>query len=342
MPRKIASSNDVARVARVSQSTVSRVFSDSDVVSQKTRDKVLAAARKLGYNPNALARSLITRRTDIVGIVMADITNPFYPTVLEKLTQRLQSTGRRALLFNVTPDRDVDDTLPLLLQYQVDAIIITSATISSGMTNECARLGTPVILFNRYVPGAQASAVSCDNVAGGRLVADLFLDAGHTRLAYIAGRKNTSTNLDREKGFSERLRERGHPEWLYEQGAYTYESGFAAAQHLLRRSDPPDAIFCANDIMAMGTLDAAREMKIKIPDALSVIGFDDIPAAGWPAYRLTTIQQPVDQMIDATLEMLQTRIKDPDLAPVNRLIPGALIKRCSAKIRDTETLSHVG
>jgi DNA-binding LacI/PurR family transcriptional regulator len=333
MPRKKSSSNDVARIARVSQSTVSRVFSQSDAVTQKTKDKVLAAARKLGYKPNAIARSLITRRTDIVGIVMADITNPFYPTVLEKLTQRLQSTGRRALLFNVTPDRDVDDTLPLLLQYQVDAIILTSATISSEMTNECARLGTPVILFNRYVPGAQASAVSCDNVAGGRLVADLFLDAGHTRLAYISGRKNTSTNLDREKGFSERLRERGHTEWLFEQGEYTYASGFAAAQRLLRRSDPPDAIFSANDIMAMGALDAARELAIKIPDALSIIGFDDIPAAAWPAYRLTTIQQPVDQMIDATLEMLEARIKDPDLAPVNLLIPGVLIQRHSARIR---------
>ena len=173
MPRKKTSSNDVARVARVSQSTVSRVFSQSDAVTQKTKDKVLAAARKLGYKPNAIARSLITRRTDIVGIVMADITNPFYPTVLEKLTQRLQSTGRRALLFNVNPDRDVDDTLPLLLQYQVDAIVITSATISSEMTDECVRLGTPVILFNRYVPGVQVSAVSCDNVAGGRLVAAL-------------------------------------------------------------------------------------------------------------------------------------------------------------------------
>ncbi len=340
MLRKKTSSNDVARIARVSQSTVSRVFSDSDAVRQKTRDKVLAAARKLGYAPNALARSLITRRTDIVGIVMADMTNPFYPTVLEKLTQRLQSTGRRALLFNVTPDRDVDDTLPLLLQYQVDAIIITSATISSEMTNECARRGTPVILFNRYVPGAEMSAVSCDNVAGGRLVADLFLNAGHTRLAYIAGRKNTSTNLDREKGFGERLRERGCPDWLYEPGEYTYESGFAAAQRLLARNDPPDAIFCANDIMAMGALDAARELAIKIPDALSIIGFDDIPAAGWPAYRLTTIQQPVDQMIEATLEMLDARIKDPDLAPVHRWIPGALIKRCSAKIRDAETTSH--
>ena len=334
MPRKKTSSNDVARVARVSQSTVSRVFSQSDAVTQKTKDKVLAAARKLGYKPNAIARSLITRRTDIVGIVMADITNPFYPTVLEKLTQRLQSTGRRALLFNVNPDRDVDDTLPLLLQYQVDAIVITSATISSEMTDECVRLGTPVILFNRYVPGVQVSAVSCDNVAGGRLVADLFLDAGHTRLSYISGRKNTSTNLDRENGFSERLRERGHTEWLFEQGEYTYVSGFAAAQRLLRRSDPPDAIFCANDIMAMGALDAARELAIKIPNTLSIIGFDDIPAAAWPAYRLTTIQQPVDQMIDATLEMLEARIKNPDLAPVNLLIPGALIKRCSARIRD--------
>ena len=334
MAVKRASSVDVARAARVSQSTVSRVFTPGMPVSDAARAKVLAAARKLGYRPDAIARSLITRRTNIIGIVMADITNPFYPNVLDQFTSRLQNLGRQTLLFNAATGRDVDDTLPFVLQYRVDAIIITSATLSSAMADECARLGTPVILFNRYIPNSKASAVCCDNLAGGRLVADLLVKAGHKRIAYIAGRANTSTNVDREKGFGARLSECNVNDWLREQGEYTHESGYAAAKRLLTCVDPPDAIFAANDIMAMGVLDAARELGVRVPDQLSVIGFDGIPAGEWHAYSLTTIRQPVEEMIDATLELLDTLIEKPYAKPSINMIPGMLVKRGSARIEE--------
>ncbi len=332
MPIKRVSSVDVARVAKVSQSSVSRVFTPGVPVSDETRARVLAAARKLGYSPDAIARSLIMRHTNIIGIVMADITNPFYPNVLDQFTHRLQANGKQTLLFNSTTGRDVDDTLPLVLQYRVDAIIITSATLSSAMADECARLGTPVILFNRYIPKSKASAICCDNVAGGRMVADLLVNAGHKRIAYVAGRANTSTNVDREKGFAARLRECGVKEWLREQGEYTHESGYAAARRLLTRADPPDAIFAANDIMAMGVLDAARELGVRVPDELSVIGFDGIPSGAWQAYSLTTIRQPVEEMIDATLELVEARIEKPEAKPVIKMIPGTLVKRNSARV----------
>ncbi len=330
-PRR-ATSIDVARRAGVSQATVSRVFSHSDLVAPETRARVLSAAQELDYKRNAIARSLSRQRTDIVGIVMADMTHPFLPLLLEKLTQRLQSTGRHVLLFNVTADREVDDALPFLLQYQVDAIIITSATISSEMATECVRRGTPVLLINRYVPGANVTAVSCDNAAGGRMVADLFLDAGHTRPAYIAGWQNTSTNMDRERGFCGRLRERGQIEWLREQGDYAYDSGYAAARRLLQRDAPPDAIFCANDSMAMGALDAARGLGIQVPEHLSIVGFDNIPEAGWPPYSLTTIQQPVEEMVEGTLGLLEARLAGTELEPAHHLIPGTLIRRQSARL----------
>lgn len=333
-PRRVTS-NDVARLAGVSQSTVSRTFGSGAPVSPESREKVLTAGRKLGYKPNVIARSLITQRTNIIGIVMADFTNPFYPNVLEKFIQKLQDIGRRVLLFNASPDEDIDGMLPLVLQYQVDAVIITSATLSSEMADECVRLGTPVILFNRYVPGANASAVSCDNVAGGRLAADLLLDAGYKRLAYIAGKEHTSTNVDRERGFSDRMREWGQMEWLREAGAYTYASGYEAASLLLERDDPPEAIFVANDIMALGALDRARELGITVPEELAVIGFDDIPAASWPAYSLTTIRQPVNRMIDATLELLLERIEAPQAKPVLKFLPGVLIGRNSARVRES-------
>jgi DNA-binding LacI/PurR family transcriptional regulator len=336
MTSKRITSVDVARLARVSQSAVSRTFTPGGIVSAETRARVLAAAEQLGYTPNALARSMITRRTNIVGVVMADMTNPFYPTVLEEFSRQLHATGRQMLLLAATPDQDSDALLPLLLQYQVDAVIIASATISSAMGAVLSSRGTPVVLFNRHVPGAQVSAVLCDNVAGGRQVARLLLDAGHTRLGFIAGKPNTSTTIDRAQGFAEELSAGGITAWQQEQGAYTYESGYDAARRLLNTRDRPTAIFCANDIMALGAIDAARTVHhLRVPDDVSLVGFDDIPAAAWPAYQLTTIRQPVERMVATTLELLQTRLEHPDTPPEVRLLPGALMRRGSARIGDT-------
>jgi DNA-binding LacI/PurR family transcriptional regulator len=328
---KRATSIDVARLAGVSQSTVSRTFSPDSSIAQETREKVLAAAEQLGYAPNAIARSLITNRTNIVGIVMANITNPFYPYVLEHFIAQLQQMGRQALLFTPAPGQDVDEVLPLALQYRVDGLIITSAPLSSEMAEACARQGTPVVLFNRYVPGA--TAVSCDNVEGGRLVANLLLDAGHKRIAYLAGREDTSTNIDREKGFTDRLRERGFTELTIERGDYSYESGYERAARLMQRPDCPDAIFAANDITAMGALAAAQyELRFNVPEEVSIIGFDDIPAAAWPMYSLTTIRQPIRRMIAKTVDLLFERMENPDAPPVLELIPGELVVRSSARL----------
>lgn len=331
-----STSVDVARLAGVSQSTVSRTFSGDTRVAVDTRERVLAAAKALEYTPNAIARSLITQRTGIIGIVMAYMTSPFYPYVLEKFIQKLQALGLRALVFSAAPGQELDDLLPQVLQYQVDGLIITSATLSSRMVNEAARNGTPVMLFNRSMPGAQVGAVCCDNLAGGRLVADLLLNAGHRNLAYIAGSQNASTNREREQGFGDRLREHGQHSWLREQANYTHESGYDAMRRLLERDVPPDAVFCANDIMALGALDLVRERGIKIPETLSIIGFDDIPMAAWSSYALTTIRQPVNQMIDTTLTLLLARLDTPETPPVLKLIPGVLVERGSARLSPKE------
>lgn len=332
MAKKRITSVDVARKAGVSQSTVSRVFSGNGHISVETSQRVLKTADQLGYKPNALARSLITQQTNFVGIVMADITNPFYPNVLEKFTMRFQKLGRQVLLFNVPPDNDVDDILPRAMEYQMEAIIITSATISSEMADECARQGLPVIMFNRYANINKVSAVCSDNILGGKMIADYLLDAGSQQVAYIAGTANTSTNIDRELGFANQLRSRGMPHYLREQGTFSYQAGYDAAVRLLDRDDPPDAIFCANDIMAMGCMDAARyELGIRIPDELAVAGFDDIPASRWPTYDLTTVRQPVNKMIDTTISLLTEYRETPDMRPVLRLEPGRLIERGSSR-----------
>jgi DNA-binding LacI/PurR family transcriptional regulator len=329
---KRVTSIEVAQRAGVSQSTVSRVFSSgSPRVSSEARERVLQASLELGYQPNAIARMMSTRQTNIIGIVMATITSPFYPYVLEKFLKELQAIDRQVLLFTASENQSVDDLLPLALQYQVDALIITSAPLSSEMAAVSMARGTPVILFNRSVSDPNVSAVCADNVGGGRLAADLLLDAGHQRIAFVAGIQNTSTSQERETGFSARLRERGYSGLRREQGAYTYDSGYLAAARLLDPPDPPDALFCANDIMALGAMDAIRARGLRVPDDVSVIGFDDIPMARWGAYRLTTISQEVDTMIQQTIALVMEKIDAPDSPSRVEHVAGRLIVRGSVR-----------
>ena len=328
-----STSIDVAKLAGVSQFTVSRTFTPGASVSENAREKVLEAATTLGYQPNAIARSLSSQHTNIVGVIMGRITSPFHPYVLEKMIIGLQSMGKQALLFSTPPDQEIDDMLELVLQYQVDGLIVTSATISPEMADACASNGTPIVLFNRYLLGANVNAVCTDNVEAGRLVANEFVNAGHRKLAFIQGKVDASTTIDREKGFFDRLRERGYVDVLAEGGDHTYKSGFNAALKLLDRDDPPDAIFCSSDNAALGAMDAARhELGIRIPEELSIVGFDDIPAAAWPSYALTTIRTPVNRMIDATIEILFGQSEEQASDPTFLLVPGELIKRKSARL----------
>ncbi len=333
MARNQVTSIDVAKLAGVSQPTVSRAFDPESPVSPSTRARVLDAAAELGYTPNVIARSLKSRNTNIVGIIMANLTSSFfYPRVLERFTHRLQAIGKQVLLFGAPPDRSVDAILPHVLGYQVDSLIVASTTPGEAIIEECARIGTPVILFNRFAPRTQANVIGCDNEKGGRRVANALLETGHRRIAYMAGTRNTATNLMREKGFIEQLKARGYSNSIREEGAYTYEDGRSAARRLLDRKNPPDAIFCAADVMALGALDVARyERGIQVPNELSIIGFDDIPMASWPAYNLTTIRQPVDEMIDAAISLLNEKGNGVPTGQT-RLLPGKLIVRGSARI----------
>ena len=241
--KKAITSIDVARAAELSQSTVSRAFDPDSSVAPETRARVLETAAQLGYKPNVLARSLSTQRSNIIGIIMANINNSlFYPQVLEEFTRKLQELGKQVLLFNVAPDRPVDEILSRVLGYQVDGLIITSTTPSNEIVDECARLGKPVVLVNRLIVGTNANIVSCDAVAASCMVANVLLDAGHKRIAAIAGISTTSTSALREKGFTDQLRARGYRGMMREQGAFTYESGYEAALRLLNRDNPPDAI----------------------------------------------------------------------------------------------------
>lgn len=330
-----ASQLDVARLANVSQAAVSRAFTPGASISSETRTAVLTAARALGYRPNAIARSLVTHQSNIIAIIMANMWNPFYATALAQFTEQLQALGYWVLLFKVQDDSTVDDALLTALEYQVDGVIITSATLSSRLADECARHGVPVVLFNRYTLNSNVNAVWCDSVSGGQQVADAIIDTGYSRIGYIAGDLSTSTARDREAGFTERLAQRGATLMWRGQGDFTLESGLRAAHEMLRQEVRPEVVFCANDLMAVAMLDVARdEYGLRIPDELAVIGFDDIAMAAWPHYGLTTVRQPLERLVSATTQLIQAAIQQESSAErVLQTIPGELVIRTSAPLR---------
>ena len=331
-PKGKATSYQVAKLAGVSQSAVSRCFKPGASVSKKMRARIMHAAEDLRYQPNAIARSLISNRSNMIGIVMADVTNPFYPAVLDVFVRALQEQGQKTMLLMASRDQQIDVVLPQLLEYQVDGVVITSATLSSDMADLCVEMGTPVVLFNRYVPDTQASFICCDNEGAARRVADFLVETGHRRFAYIAGVEDTSTNQDREEGFRSQLSKYKIPSPIGAVGNYTYDGGFDAALTLFAAKEKPDGIFCANDIMAMGAMDALRyQMGINIPEDVSIIGFDDIANAQWPNYDLTTVRQPVQRMVERTISNLLERAENPSTPQVTELLAGELIVRGSTR-----------
>jgi DNA-binding LacI/PurR family transcriptional regulator len=334
-PGQDASQIDVAKLAGVSQAAVSRVFTPGGSVSEETREKVMVAVEKLSYRPNVIARSLVQNSTNIIGLVVKRFTNPFYAQMIQDFTRALQDQGYWALVLNIAENQELEEALPMVLQYQVDGLIITSASLSSRLADECKRSGTPVVLFNRYATDAHTHVVSCDNTKGGRIVADAFLDAGLERLAFIAGEEASSTNRDRENGFVKQLQKRGYTLALRESaGDYTYETGYAAAERLFQRDIPLDGIFCASDLIAMGVMDLARnKLGMKVPEELSIIGFDDIPSAAWPGYQLTTVRQPFGKLVDTTIQVLMSAIKNPEAKVTKMMIQPTMIWRNSVRQR---------
>jgi Transcriptional regulators len=326
-------SSEVARRAGVSQSAVSRTFTPGASISPKTRAKVLAAAKELGYRPNAIARSLITNRSRIIAVVMAYLENLFYPDVLEELGRLLAAQNYRLLLFTGLKDRDSDPVFDQLMQYRVDGIILASTSLSSELSEECAAAGIPVVLFNRTTERDAVSSVTTRNREGGRRVAEFLLAGGHRRFGYIAGIENSSTNRDRFGGYAEALAEAGHTDIVVETGNYSRAEAEAAARAMLARPDRPDALFVANDHMAVAVMDVARyEFGLAIPQDLSIVGYDDVGPARWTAYGITSMSQPMKRMVEATVDILMKQIASGEIEAEHRILSGELVVRTSARL----------
>lgn len=328
-----ATSYDVARRAGVSQSAVSRVFTPGASVAQDTRERVLEAAKALGYRPNAIARGLISGRSNLIGLILPASASLYYPEITTEITAETAKRGARVLLVTVEKPEEVETAVEQLWSYQVDGVI-AAAALTAEQLQDLELHRTPVIFYNRPPPRHAGSSVAVDHADGeGRLV-DRLWAAGHRRFALITGPADSPVAQERAKGARRRLAELGADLQAEATGDYRYESGVEAfAQLWTRRGKGLDVVLCANDAMALGAMDAARlKHGLKIPEDLSVVGFDGFGAGRWLAYQLTTVRQPIEAMAAAAVEMLFARIEDPNLHPERRLFSGEIVPGRSARL----------
>lgn len=326
-------SYDVAKLAGVSQSAVSRCFRPGLSIAPKTRARVLEAAQALGYYPNAMASGLITKRSNIVAVLISNLTNLYYPEVLAEITRRLSDANIRVLLFALQAESDVEKILDQVWRYRVDGAIV-AALLTPEKLRDFAKHHVPVVLYNRTGEDEAVASVCCDSKAGERQLVDKLVAAGHCHFGIIAGPEDSFVSQTRVQGAMQRLNELGHTAHVAT-GAFDYQSGAIGLKHLRRRTgDKLDALICANDLMAIGAVDCARhELGLRIPEDLSVVGFDGVAPAQWSSYRLTTVRQPVGRMTEAAVAMIIERIEDPTLPPETRSFAGTLIAGSSARLK---------
>ncbi|EYS84924.1 transcriptional regulator [Cupriavidus sp. SK-4] len=323
---------DLATRLGVATSTISRAFDKRSRISDEMRRRIIAMADEVGYRPNAIARSLNQRRSGIVALVMGGLANPFYAEALEAFSSQLQRAGRQLLLFVASEGSDADDLMPQLLQYQVDAIVVTAARLSSRMSELCERQGVPVVFMNRRVDDPTVWSVCCDNERTGAAVAGHLVANGRRACAFVSGDPSVSTTSDRLRGFERGLAAHGQRLAACVRGGYTYEGARAAAADLFAARKPRvDAVFCANDVMALGVLGYLRtNTSLRVPQDVAVVGFDDIKAAAYPENGLTTVRQPVSEMIDRVVRLLDEGRPQGPASEALREIPGRLIVRSTA------------
>jgi DNA-binding LacI/PurR family transcriptional regulator len=319
---------DVAERAGVSRSAVSRTFTEGASVSSKTRAKVEKAANDLGYTPNALASSLTTGRTKLIGLIVNNFHNPLILEVFDLFTRGLQDRGLRPLLVNLSDATDPAASVKMLRQYSVDGVIVASSTLPSSFAESFKNAGLPVVhAFGRYAIAPDVHVVGIDNVACGRMAAEALVQRGYRRLAFLGGPRTATSTQDRVAGFLGALAP--YPEIRVTTSYatdYSFDAGRAEMQRLLSDT-PAEAYFCGDDLLAVGALSAIEEAGLSVPGDIGLIGLNDMEMARWQLIGLTTIHQPVAQIIEAAIDLVVSIIEKPDRPPEVRLFPCRVIER---------------
>ncbi len=321
-------SKDVALRAGVSQPTVSRALRGDRRITEDTRVKVEKAAAELGYVPSELGRSLATRTTRRIAMI-ADLDNPLYPLLVPPLHDVFAEHGYRMVL--LAERGDDKETFDELFDQSVDGAVLTTSLTRSSLPLLLKERRVPFVQVNRVSRVLEADAVVADNEAGARVAGQLLLDHGHTRVAALLGPEETSTSADRETGFRAALSEGGLdlPDHRICRGWFTYKDGAIGFRHLMAPKLRPTAVFCVNDIVAIGALNAAMSLGIKVPADVSLVGFDGLDIASWPFFRLTTVEVDFESIARRAALLLLARLDGEGGAPVREVVPVNLILRAT-------------
>ncbi len=323
------SSVEVARLAGVSQSAVSRTFTPGACVSAETRAKVLAAAEALGYRPNLIPRIMLTDRSGIVAVVVGSLANPYHARALEAFSRTLQEAGKQVMLVQAGTERALGTAVDTLAGYRVDAVVSALEVVSPDVVAAIDRTRVPVVTLNSALTGAWSATVTSDNAAAGERVARLLHARGGTRFGYIAGPADSLSQVQREAGFRRGLAALGVPLSARGQGDYGHGAGYVAARAMFAGPDRPDALFCANDLTAIGAIDALRaEFGLEVPRDVMVAGYDNVEAAGWAAYGLTTFDQRIDRMVALAVGLLEGEWA----GGTSRAVEPELVERASTRL----------
>lgn len=325
-------SYDVAVAADVAQSTVSRCFQDGTEISPATRARVLAVAAELGYTPNALARSLITRRSHMVGVIVTEFTLRTNPDIVNGIGRALAAHGTRLMLMAVESEAAAREAAHGAIGYPLDGLVV-GATLGSEDIQPFLRRDVPVVFFNRPVALPRVDRVATDHDGAAREVASVLHAAGHRRFLCLGGPAGWPVNQERTQGFLAALAELAVGDVPVVAAEQSYRGGRDAFLAHLRGAERPDAVFCVNDQLAFGVLDACRfDLGLLGPGVISVVGFDDVAEAGHQSFDLTTVRQQVDAMAKAAVELLLRRRKAPDAPARTVLLAGELVRRSSARL----------
>lgn len=324
---------DVAATAGVSIATVSRALNDRGRISAETRAHVLEVATNLGYQPNDLARSLVGVATKTIALLLPDITNPYFPELVKGVQTVADEYGHLLLLCH-----DADDEkkaladIAALRRKQVDGIMLPSGTLS-GSRLAAAVQGLPVVLLDRTIRGVRAAYISVDNRAGARRAVRHLLDLGHTRIAHVSGPTGIISARQRKAGWVDAMRAAGQEPALLECGNFLEDGGYTAGRALLARNTGFTAVFAANDLTAIGLLSAFAEAGLRVPQDVSVVGFDGLQLTSYLTPKLTTVAQPISEIgRTATRLLLQQISGELADAPRSVILPTELLVRDSSGV----------
>lgn len=299
---------DIAERTGVSYATVSRAINGKGKLSKETRRRVLAAAEEMGYTPNAIARSLVMKQSYTIALILADISNPFFAGIADAATQAAYQKGYHLLLCNTGWDPELErQQLDVMMQKRVDGIILKPA---DEIRADFSEIHTPLVLLDHSCDG-ETSYIEMDNKTGGYLAGEHLAKCGYRHIGFIGNNRASAPNAARLSGFRQALLDNGLPvdESVIRSGPYTIESGLQIAHSMMQSDNPPDALFCVNDLVALGAWQCMDECGVSVPDEFGIVGFDDIFISALPRISMTSIAQPRRRMGELAVNMIINAIE---------------------------------